>query len=72
VLRRRTTCPRCHKPWAKEELRREVVGTFRKDIPLDGLPAVPHVKYRLFHRCRECGYQWYSSETRRLWQSWFS
>jgi hypothetical protein len=46
-LRRRSKCPGCRKPWAREVLRKEKRGVFYRDILLDGLPPIFHVRYRM-------------------------
>jgi hypothetical protein len=66
-LRKRNKCPRCHKPWAKENMRKERRDVFYRDVLLDGLPPVPHVRYRVHHRCRYCGYRWVSTQAKRIW-----
>jgi DnaJ-domain-containing protein 1 len=67
-LRRATKCPACHKAWVREIVLKEKVALFDQDIPLDGLPPIPHVKYRLHNRCRRCGHQWISTQAEKLWK----
>ena len=67
-LRRATKCPACQKAWGREIERKEKVALFNQDIPLDGLPPIPHVEYRLHNRCRHCGHQWISTRTEKLWK----
>jgi hypothetical protein len=71
-LRRQTKCPRCHKAWGRETIRKENRGVFFKDAPLDGLPAIPYTRYRLHNRCRHCGHQWISTKSEHAWRSLFS
>jgi hypothetical protein len=70
-LRKRSKCPRCGKPWAKEVLRKEKRDAFYKDIPFDGLPPVVHVQYRVHQRCKYCGHRWISTQAERPWKSLF-
>jgi hypothetical protein len=66
-------CPECHKFWAREDLGQELMGIFQKSTLLMRGKIVnwrwvvlPHVKYKLYHRCIYCGHEWTSTETRRL------
>lgn len=69
-LRKTTRCPLCHRPWAREDENREVLGVFHRDDPFDGLPAFPHVKCRVYHRCTHCGHRWSTIKTVKLWKNW--
>lgn len=66
-LREQNRCPRCRKLWAKENMSKERKNVFYRDVLLDGLPPVPHVRYRVHHRCKYCGYRWVSTQAKRLW-----
>ncbi len=66
-LREQNKCPRCRKPWAKENMSKERKDVFYRDVLLDGLPPVPHVRYRVHHRCKYCGHRWMSTQAKRLW-----
>lgn len=67
-----TKCPRCHRAQGVEELRRDTVGIFKKSAysPFGSRNrqffVVPHVKYRLHYRCRQCGHRWLATVTRKL------
>jgi hypothetical protein len=66
------TCPNCHKVWARQDLSEETLGIFQKTI--QGWPnnrkdigkLMSHEKYRRYHRCKYCGYEWDSIGSRRL------
>ena len=68
-LRRQTRCPRCQKAWGRETLRKEQMGVFYKDAPLDGLPPIPNTRYRLHNKCRHCGHQWIATKVEQAWRS---
>lgn len=61
-LRRRSRCPRCGKPWAKEILSEERRDTVYKEVLLDSLPFVAYVQYRVYQRCKYCEHEWTSSK----------
>ncbi|MBN1977416.1 MAG: DnaJ domain-containing protein [Anaerolineae bacterium] len=68
-LRKRSTCPKCRKPWAREILRKEKGDVFYRDVPFDGLPPIPHVRYRVQNQCKYCGHRWISTQAEKLWRS---
>jgi hypothetical protein len=61
-------CPHCRKSGVKEDVAEELVGIFKKGSMKgrQGWKVVPHAKYKLSHRCKACGYEWESTQTRRL------
>lgn len=60
-LRRRSKCPRCGKPWAKEILGKEKSDTLcYREVLLDGPPSVAYVQYMVHQRCKYCGHKWTS------------
>jgi hypothetical protein len=63
-LRERSKCPRCRRPWGREDLRKDRVDVFYRDVFLDGLPPVPHERYRVHHRCKYCGHRWISTQVK--------
>jgi hypothetical protein len=66
-LRKRSRCPRCRKPWAGKILRKEGRDVFYRDVLFDGLPPVPHVRYRVHHQCKHCGHRWISTQAEKPW-----
>jgi hypothetical protein len=71
-MRERGKCPSCHKPWARRNIREELAGIFKKSyFEIRGRgrwrwKIAPHGKYKLYHKCTYCGYEWTSIETRML------
>lgn len=66
-------CPLCQSSWAREDLREELVGMFKKRFRPKiqvgrgaGEEIALHGKYILHHRCKHCGHEWTSTETRKM------
>ena len=65
-LRVATRGPKCLKPWAREDTRREAAEIFYKDVLSGGLTPVTHMRHKLHHRCRYCGHEWTSIKVEKL------
>ena len=65
-LRMATRCPKCLKPWAREELRKETGSVHYKDTLSGGLTPVTHIRHKVRHRCRFCGHEWTSTAMERI------
>jgi hypothetical protein len=75
-----TKCPQCKQLWAAENLDDELLGIFRKNdlrpssILIRGRGSlgenetkmVWYGKYKIYYRCKYCGYEWTSFKSRRL------
>ena len=62
-LRKRSKCPRCGKPWAREILSKERDTPYYREMLLDGPPSVAYVQYMVHYRCKYCGHKWTSPQT---------
>jgi len=60
-------CPRCHRPFTKQIVKREVVDDKVSEAPkFEGSRSRPYsvdvtkavVKYAHYCRCRHCGHEW--------------
>ncbi len=67
-------CPQCSRPWAREEVDRELIGIFKESVPsldvtrrdwIGGSIAVKG-KYRVYYRCKYCGHEWTSAEAGKV------
>jgi hypothetical protein len=61
-LRRRSKCPRCGKPWAREILSKEKGTLHYREVLLDGPPSVAYVQYMVHYRCKYCEHKWTSPQ----------
>jgi hypothetical protein len=67
--REKTVCPQCRKIGARKDVGESMIGVFRRPARTFGSKdehRVPHAKYKLSHVCRYCGYEWSSTEARRV------
>ncbi len=67
-------CPQCSRPWAREEVDRELIGIFKESaLSLDparkdwiGGRITVKGKFKVYYRCKYCGHEWTSTEVGRV------
>ena len=66
-------CPECRRLKAREDFEQEMVGIFRRssrsfDQTRDRgeWSIIPQAKYQISHRCKYCGHDWTTIETRKI------
>jgi hypothetical protein len=68
-------CPQCSRPWAREDVDRELIGIFKESTPslmaasgkdwIGGKITV-RGKYKVYHRCKYCGHEWTSTKVGKV------